>query len=128
MKKSLLKSKLFKFLFKKRKIGDVMGKAEIESLRKQLLSYKSAFNKYKIELENYLPKLKEMHDFNMYSVSLKHDIDEILFILTDLEFDTKKIKESKIIKKYLANEYSSMNIAKEEVVKLKKEIELNIPR
>ncbi|MHA2104788.1 MAG: hypothetical protein ACW981_15280 [Candidatus Hodarchaeales archaeon] len=105
-----------------------MGKAEIESLRKQLLSYKSAFDKYKIELGNFLPKLKEMDDYNMYSVSLKHDIDKILFILTDLEFDTKKIKESKIIKKYLANEYSSMNIAKEEVVKLKKEIELNIPR
>ena len=105
-----------------------MGKAEIENTKKQLNTYRSAFEKYKSKLEAILPKLKETNDFSTYSLTVKPDLDKIMFVLSDLEYDVKKIKENKIIKRYLSSEYSSMITAKDEAEKMKKEIESFIPR
>lgn len=105
-----------------------MGKAEIEDTKKQLNTYRTAFENYKSELETILPKLKKTMDFSTYSNTIKPELDKLLFVLSDLEYDTKKIKENKIIKRYLSKEYTSMISAKANAVKMKKEIESFIPR
>ena len=105
-----------------------MGKAELDKKKKEINAYRLSFERYTKELESISPKLSRMDNFRSYSTSLKPEIDKILFILTDLIYESNKIKENKTIKKFLYNEFTSMVNSRSIVILLKKEIELNIPK
>ena len=105
-----------------------MGKAELEQKKKVMKVYWSSFERYFKELEILSTKLSRIDNFSSYSTSLKPEIDKILFILTDLLYESRKIKEDKTIKKFLFNEFSSMVNSRNKVEQLKKEIESKIPK
>ena len=104
-----------------------MGKAEIEELRKKFVNYTQRFLDLAQKLSIHLPQLEKIESFEEYSIKLKPELDKLLFALTDLEYVTGKIVETKTIKKHLAKEYSAMLEARFQATKTKKEIEKLIP-
>lgn len=109
-------------------IGDLMGKTELENKKKEIKIYRSSFERYAKELENISDKLSGITDFNNYSATIKPEIDKILYIISDLIYDSNKIKEDKTIKKFLLNEFNLMVESRNKVNHLRKEIELKIPK
>ncbi|MFW9928199.1 MAG: hypothetical protein ACFFD1_02285 [Candidatus Thorarchaeota archaeon] len=104
-----------------------MTKADIERQRDQFQKYSLTFKKLRLELEPMLPKIKNS-SFDTYSIMIKPDLDKILYTLSDLEYQCSKIKEDKIIKKYLQKEFNMLHNEWRETKKIKQIIEENIPK
>ena len=105
-----------------------MTKAEIEKMRGQFQKNSTAFRKYKAELEKLLTKFSSPLSFQQYSVTIKPDLDKVLFLLANLEIDCNRIQEDITIKKHLKKEFDDMQMAKLEAIKIKTFVEEKIPK
>lgn len=105
-----------------------MTKADIERMRFQFQKNTAIFQKYKLDLEKLLVKLTSTVSFQNYSVTIKPDLDKVLFLLANLEIDCNKIREDITIKKHLKKEFDEMQAAKVEALKLKRLAEEKIPQ